>query len=138
MYKRACMYKKAGFNIHGYADDQQVYKSFKPCEVVDILNIQIINCFKIIETWMVDFCLHLNPGQTQILLVAPKNILKEINVQGVLLHDNTCIRFISSTKDLGILMDQRLTFEPQILKLKRDYGMLLREGTYSTTNNSNS
>ena len=81
--------KKAGFNIHGYADDQQVYKSFKPCEVVDILNIQIINCFKIIETWMVDFCLHLNPGKTQILLVAPKNILKEINVQGVLLHDNT-------------------------------------------------
>ena len=118
--------KKAGFNIHGYADDQQVYKSFKPCEVVDILNIQIINCFKIIETWMVDFCLHLNPGKTQILLVAPKNILKEINVQGVLFHDNTCIRFISSTKDLGILMDQRLTFEPQILNLKRDCFRLLR------------
>ena len=118
--------KKAGFNIHGYADDQQVYKSFKPSEVVDVFNIQIVNCFKIIETWMVDFCLHLNPGKTQILLVAPKNILKEINVQGILFHDNTCIRFINSTKDLGILMDHILSFEPQILNLKRDCFRLLR------------
>ncbi|KAL5250710.1 hypothetical protein ACHWQZ_G016441 [Mnemiopsis leidyi] len=118
--------KAAGFNIHGYADDQQVYKSFKPYDIVDILNIQIINCFKIIETWMIDYCLHLNPGKTQILLVAPKNILKEINIQGILFHDNTCIRFINSTKDLGILLDHRLSFEPQILNLKRDCFRLLR------------
>ncbi len=116
----------AGFCVQGYADDQQVYKMFKPSEQVAVLNIHIVNCFKTIQKWMIDYCLQLNPGKTQIMLIAPKNILKEVIIRGVLFHDATCVRFISSTKDLGIKIDEHLSFEPQVLSLKKDCFRLIR------------
>ena len=117
---------KAGFNVQGYADDQQIYKAFKPNQQVDILNIQIANCFKTIQSWMVDYCLQLNPGKTQILLIGPKNILNGIKIRGILLHNQTCLRFISSTKDLGVIIDQHLSFGPHITNLKKDTFRLIR------------
>ena len=48
----------------GYADDHQVYKTFKPCDQVNVLGIQIVNCARTIQHWMVEYCLQLNPGKT--------------------------------------------------------------------------
>ena len=75
---------------------------------------------------MVEYCLQLNPGKTQILLVAPVRILKQISIRGVQLSNGTCVRFISTTKDLGIRIDEHLTFEPQVMALKKDCFRLIR------------
>ena len=117
---------KSGFNVQGYADDQQVYKTFKPYDQITLLNIQLVNCFRNIQNWMVDYCLQLNPGKTQILLIGPNSVLKQISIRGVQLSIDTCIRFVNVTKDLGVKIDEHLTFEPQIMSLKKDCFRLIR------------
>ena len=118
--------EKCGFTVQGYADDHQVYKSFKPCDQVDILTIHIVNCFKTIEQWMLDYGLQLNTGKTQIVVVAPPSVLKLLDIGGVILSGNVCIRFLSSVKNLGVTLDGFLTFDTHISLLKRNCFYLIR------------
>ena len=41
-------------------------------------------------------------------------------------QDQTCLRFVSSTKDLGILIDQHLSFDSHVVNLKKDTFRLIR------------
>jgi hypothetical protein len=93
----------------------------KLIEQINVLNVQLVNCFRNIQNWKVEYYLQLNPGKTQILLVAPVSFLNQISIRGVQLSNGTCVRFISSTKDLGIRIDEHLTFEPQVRALKKVY-----------------
>lgn len=118
--------KNTGFRIQGYADDHQVYKNFKPCEQAMVLSMQIIDCFKLIHAWMINFSLQLNPGKTQIMVVAPPSVLKEITIHGVMLPGGICVRFKSTSKNLGIYMDERLNFNMHVINIKKDCFRLLR------------
>ena len=82
--------EKSGFNVQGYADDHQVYKTFKPCDQVNVLGIQIVNCARTIQHWMVEYCLQLNPGKTQILIIASPQVLNQLSIGGVQLSNDTC------------------------------------------------
>ena len=62
---------------------------------------------------MNDFFLKLNPSKTKILVVAPPSLLEKISIHGVFL-DNKCIRFVSSARNLGIMLDEELTFREHI------------------------
>ena len=118
--------EKSGFNVQGYADDHQVYKTFKPCDQVNVLGIQIVNCARTIQHWMVEYCLQLNPGKTQILIIASPQVLNQLSIGGVKLSNDTCIRFVSTAKNLGVQIDHHLSFEPQIMSLKKHCFRLLR------------
>ena len=50
-----CNHKKTGFNIQGYADDQQLYRCFESCDQVITLNNIIVNCFKTVQEWMYEY-----------------------------------------------------------------------------------
>ena len=89
--------KTTGFNIQGYADDQQIYRYFKACDQVITLNNRIDNRFKTVQEWMYEYHLQLNPGKTKIMLFAPSAILKEITIHGVQLTKTICTRFVSTT-----------------------------------------
>ena len=118
--------KNSSFNVQGYADDQQVYKNFKPCEQALMLNTSVSECFKTIKSWMTEYCLQLNPGKTQIMVLGPPNVLKHISIKGVFLPGNICIRFASTAKNLGVLFDETLSFKCHITKLKMDSFRMLR------------
>lgn len=118
--------KKHGFSIQGYADDQQVYKSFPPNQQIEILAIKIRQCIMLIQKWMTDFCLQLNPSKTQIMVLGPQRILNKISLHGIQLTDSVCVRFTCSTKSLGILIDETLSFKQHIIKLKQDCFRLIR------------
>ena len=118
--------EKFGFQVQGYADDHQIYKSFKACDHVDVLTIQIINCFKTIQQWMVHFCLQLNPGKTQLIVVGPPQVLNQLHIGGVILSTDICVRFVSSVRNLGITMDSNMSFESQIMSLKKASFRLIR------------
>ena len=68
--------RKSGFNAMGYADDQQVYRSFKHCDQALTVNIRVINCLRDIQNWMNDFKLQLNPEKTKIQVFGHQNTLK--------------------------------------------------------------
>ena len=111
--------KRLGFNILGYADDHQILKSFKAQTESQILNVQLQNCFAAIKRWMNHFFLQLNDSKTQIIVFGSRNVLNELQINGVQLNSSTTIRFVSTVKNLGFHMDSGLTFDKQILELKK-------------------
>ena len=117
--------KKLGFDISGYADDHQILKSFMPNEQLSLLAIQLDNCFNTIKSWMSDYYLKMNDSKTQIIIFGPSKVLGDIRIRG-LNTTGTAIRFVSTVKNLGIMMDSHLTFEKQVVELKKKCFRTLR------------
>ena len=62
----------------------------------------------------------MNDSKTQIIVCGSNKVLKEIQIQGIHLTMGTTVRFINCVKNLGVQMDNRLTFEQQIVHLKQN------------------
>ncbi len=105
---------KSWFNIFGFADDQQLMKSFLPFLQVMALSKDITYCFEMISRWMQEFFLCLNPNKTKILLVVPPSLKDKIVINGIFINNN-CVRFVHSAKNLGVILDDTLSFRDQIL-----------------------
>ena len=69
-----------------------------------------------IGKWMFEYFLCLNQTKTKILVIAPPSVQPEILIGGVFL-ENVCIRFVKSAKNLGVILDNILSFESQINKV---------------------
>ena len=98
------------FNIDGFADDNQLIKRFLPSLQGHALGEDIQYCLNCVSQWMNEYFLRLNQGKTKILVIAPPSVKMEIRIGGVFLND-TCIRFVDSAKDLGVMLDTKLTFD---------------------------
>ena len=72
------------------------------------------------------YYLQLNTGKTQIMVVGPPNILKNIQINGVILSSTACIRFVPVVKNLGIYMDNSLKFHQQVMNIKKSCFMTIR------------
>ena len=118
--------KTLGFKIFGYADDHQIIKSFHPSEQSKVLSVQVENCFSVIKKWMSKFYLQLNDTKTQIIVVGTSRVLDSIDVNGITLCSGTTIRFIPTVKNLGIYMDNRLSFDKHVVDLKKKCFRTLR------------
>ena len=91
-------------------------KSFLPIFQVSALDDELNRCFQLIAEWMNTFFLKLNPNKTKILLVVPPSLKNSIVIRGTYL-DEKCIRFVHSAKNLGVILDEELSFKEQIKKL---------------------
>ena len=109
--------KSLKFLIHGYADDHQVYKTFKCDTQHSVFLHDVPECFNQIQLWMKQHFLQLNPGKTEIIVFGSPSTLEGINIKGIFL-ENSCIRFQPVVRNLGILLDEHLTFVPQVKMLK--------------------
>jgi hypothetical protein len=115
-----------GFDIDGYADDNQLLKRFLPVQQGYALADSIQHCLNCILQWMNEYFLRLNQDKTKILVIAPPSIRLEIRIGGVFLG-NTCVRFVDSAKDLGVILDSELSFDSQINKLVKSCFMIIRK-----------
>jgi hypothetical protein len=112
-----CKYlKPSHFSIFGFADDHQLLKSFLPILQVHALGENIQHCFKMIAEWMNEFFLRLNGSKTKIFIVMPPSLAHTICIRGTFI-DESCVRFVHSAKNLGVVLDEELTFELQIVKV---------------------
>ncbi len=103
-----------GLSYLCYADDTQLYLSFQPDDPT--VAARISGCLAEISTWIKDHHLQLNLAKTE-LLVSPAT--------PALQHDFT-IQLGSSTttpstlvRNLGVIVDDRLTFKDHIAKTAR-------------------
>ena len=62
------------------------------------------------------FFLRLNCLKTKILVFKPPSIRNELIIEGTFI-ENECIRFVHSCKNLGVILDDELTFEEQVTKV---------------------
>ena len=99
--------KSVGFDVEGFADDHQLWKQFNPLFQVKVLGADINRCFEVIATWMNEF-LRLNVSKTKIIVVDPPSVKSSIVINGI---------FVDSAKDLGIVIDNKLSFDVQINKV---------------------
>ena len=123
------VYKRVGptkFEIVGFADDHQLIKQFTIALKLTALGEDIRNCLDVIAEWMIEFFLCLNQTKTKILVVAPPVVKERIIISGIILADS-CIRFVESAKNLGVILDSTLSFEEQIQKLVKACFMLIRQ-----------
>ena len=86
----------------------------------------IRNCLNYISQWMKEHFLCLNETKTKILVVAPPGVKEQILVGGVIL-DNSCIRFVESAKNLGVILDDVLSLETQINKVVKSCFYIIRK-----------
>ena len=108
--------KPTYFQIEGFADDHQLVKQFLVSLQTTALGDDIRNCLNSISEWMLEHFLCLNEGKTKILVVAPPSIKEQILIEGVMINDS-CIRFVDSAKNLGVIVDSILSFDNQINKV---------------------
>ena len=112
------------FSIEGFADDHQLLKHFLPSLQSYALGKGIQQCLDSILRWMNDNFLRLNDDKTKIIVIAPPSIQKEIVIRGTFVNNN-CIRFADHAKNLGVILDNELSFDTHITKVvKTCFGML--------------
>ena len=66
-----------------------------------------------VTAWMNEFFLCLNASKTKILVVCPPSIRESITLRGTFI-DNVCIRFVRYAKNLGVVLDEVLSFGQQV------------------------
>ena len=106
------------FSVHGYADDHQVYKSFKSKEEYSIMVEDVPSCFIEINHWMQTHYLKLNPAKTEIIVFGSPAVLSDLHIKGVFLDSKICIRLSPVVKNLGFRLDSSLCFRQQVTALK--------------------
>ena len=114
------------FTTHGFADDHQLYCSFSAHNQVFMLGPNIIDLLSKVKHWMNAFFVKLNESKTNIIVFAPKRIEKDININGLFI-DSECIRFSKVVENLGVLLDNKLTFKQQITKCTQSCYMSIRK-----------
>ena len=62
--------------------------------------------------------LQLNPAKTEIIVFGSPLVLSTLQINGVFISPNTCIRLVSSAKSLGFYLNSSLDMTTQIKKLK--------------------
>ena len=114
------------FEVEGFADDYQLLKQFNAIFQVKALGEDTEQCFQVIESWMNEFFLRLNPSKTNILVVCPPSVNVNISINGTFIN-RKCIRFAKSAKLLGIIFDTDMSFDKQIKKLSTSCFKTIRD-----------
>ena len=104
------------FKLFGFADDHQLLKTFLPVFEVHALGEDIKFCFEKITDFMNEFFLKLNASKTKILVIMPPTLAHEVRIGGIFM-DGSCIRFVSSAKNLGVILDNELSFSKHVVKV---------------------
>ena len=104
-------------NVHCYADDTQLYLSFKPgSDVTQLAAVKAMdNCISDIRAWMLHDKLMINDDKTEFLIIGTKQQLAKLSVDN--LKIGSCsIAPSTSVRNLGALFDSKLCMSSHITK----------------------
>ena len=103
---------------HCYADDSQLYLSFKPDELSSQQDaiIAMQNCIKDIRLWMEHDKLLLNDDKTEFLIIGTRQQLSKVNISSITVGNSDVMRS-SVVRNLGVFIDDKLSMNSHINKI---------------------
>ncbi len=112
-------------NVNGmyYADDSQLYIRLDPQNPVPAIH-RLENCISDTKGWTCDNNLALNDGKTEVIHVTSR-FSKTAPLQSINVGD-TAVTTVSQAKDLGVIIDRNLSFEPHVNNICRSASLALR------------
>ena len=102
------------FDVQGYADDHQLYSSFSMNNQRFILGQNILDALNMVKYWMNSFYLKLNESKTNVIVFYPPRLESTVDKINGLFIGSKCVRFPSNVKNLGVLLDNKLSFKAQV------------------------
>ena len=110
---------------HLYADDVQAYLHCLATNATDAVRAMSL-ALGALEAWMSSNRLRLNPSKTQFIWLGTRQQLAKLDLSTIA-ADFPQFVFSSVVRDLGVTLDQELTFAPHINRLCRDSYYQLRQ-----------
>ena len=124
------VFKKCMFSSSSFADDSNGRKQFALTFQFNVLQNDIVHCLRQIISWSNSHFMKINPDKTEILLLRPDSLNKEVIIKGVI-FDEQCIRFSSEVKNVGVYLDQNLNLNKHVnhivshsFKILKDIGRI--------------
>ena len=120
--------RRHGLNPHGYADDTQVYLSFKPDLESSVHNIvkKIESCLSDIFKWMTKNKLKVNPDKTEVLIIGTSKQRAKFNIPSLKVGDCEIKITNVPVKNLGVIFNDSLSSKDQINYIVRSANYHLR------------
>ena len=116
------MLRNIGVEFRTFADDTQFYLAITEIDATcERLNLILDN----IKTWMAYKQLKLNVNKTEYMIIGKKNDLDALRGSRFIV-DNNQLEFVDKVKDLGVLIDNILSFNSQINNVIKISGYHLR------------
>ena len=100
---------------HLYADDTAI--SVSGCSTMD-LEQKLNRHVALVSKWMETNQLTLNTSKTIIMTSGTAQTLKKVGPLNIKTEDNVELTCVDSTKYLGVILDQKLTFEDHVAYVK--------------------
>ncbi|KAK3552410.1 hypothetical protein QTP86_011646 [Hemibagrus guttatus] len=109
-----------GFSYHCYADDTQLIFSFPPSDTTT--SARISACLADISSWMTAHQLKLNPSKTELLIIpGDPSPAQDLAIS----LSNSMISPTASARNLGVTMDNQLSFSSHVTNVTRSCRFLL-------------
>ncbi len=110
--------RRYDISFHTYADDTQIYISFKnDSQSTEARCIQLLqNCIIDIKSWMADNFLKLNDKKTEVIALGTNCQLSNLHMSNFE-FDNTAIKLSSNVRNLGAFFDKHMKLDKHVGKI---------------------
>ena len=107
-----------GISVHCYADDTQLYASFRPGQTENAVLKKMEQCIVELREWMDSNKLKLNDSKTEFVIFGSAARLSKVTTESISIGDER-IPASSSVRNIGAYMDSRLKMEVHVTTMCR-------------------
>ena len=101
--------------VGGYADDHQLYLSYKPGDTTSESNAiaKLSACIADVRTWMLSHKLKINDTKTEFMILGTPQQLSKVSIESIAVG-NSLITPVKSLKNLGVVFDSHLSMSEHV------------------------